>query len=298
MIMAIIQQNSELSDRFYIFPVDDAEIRREHKLDCAAARARGSNCRACSALTKKGKSCPFYADRCRAGVWFCHLHDPQGTYQQQWHGNGHRKPAAPHTHHHTAHYWRKMQQRADPDANTSSTIAAAIPSLTHRRIRLWTDGACHGAPGPAGIGCVLRTPEGASIDRLYRYIGLSTCNIAEYKALVQGLELCLDYGAREVEALTDSNIVANRVSGKWEKPPMEHLRPYLAKVRLLAARLDRFAIYWIPREQNIVADALATLGAGLADRADKRLMAKLSHEELTELVRGPGLGTLFAAAGA
>ncbi len=61
---------------------------------------------------------------------------------------------------------------------------------------LWTDGAARGNPGPAGIGAILKTPEGEVIIAEGQYVGETTNNVAEYKALLLGLERALEHGVR------------------------------------------------------------------------------------------------------
>ena len=73
--------------------------------------------------------------------------------------------------------------------------------------RLHTDGAARGNPGPAGIGVVLIDPHGQVAEQLARYIGTATNNVAEYTALIAGLERALARGARPRDVYSHSQLV-------------------------------------------------------------------------------------------
>src|SRR5438034_10338768 len=96
------------------------------------------------------------------------------------------------------------------------------------RATLHTDGASRrkgGEPtGPAGIGGVLRSESGAVEGEVARGIGVATNNVAEYTALIEGLQMALDSGVTHLEVYVDSPVVAGHlVNG--HKPKPDHLRP-------------------------------------------------------------------------
>ena len=97
------------------------------------------------------------------------------------------------------------------------------------------DGGARGNPGPAAIGVVVSTPEGEVLDELAERIGVATNNVAEYRALLRGLERAAALGASEVEVVNDSELVAKQLNGayKVKHPAMKPL--YLRGDRRAAA---------------------------------------------------------------
>jgi ribonuclease HI len=83
--------------------------------------------------------------------------------------------------------------------------------------------------------------------------------MAEYEALLRGLQKAIEYGAKDAIAYTDSLLVANQVVGTY-RINNNTLRQYAAQVRKIMSNFDHFAIQYIPREQNRIADKLAKNG--------------------------------------
>ncbi len=132
------------------------------------------------------------------------------------------------------------------------------------RARLHTDGGARGNPGPAGIGAVLFDPDGNVIGELAEGIGAATNNVAEYTALVEGLDLALRKGVTDVEVFMDSELVVSQVKGLW-KIKNERLRALAAKAQSLLSKFDSFTLEHVRREQNADADALANQGMDKAE---------------------------------
>lgn len=122
-----------------------------------------------------------------------------------------------------------------------------------------TDGGARGNPGPAGIGVVLRDEHGEVIAEIGRGIGLATNNVAEYEALIAGLEVALEQGVTDIEILVDSDLVVQQLGGNW-KIKNERLRSLAVTARSLMNRFDRAHIGHVRRAQNTRADRLANLG--------------------------------------
>ncbi len=131
------------------------------------------------------------------------------------------------------------------------------------RASLYTDGGARGNPGPAGIGVVLRDESGEVIGEIARGIGEATNNVAEYTALIAGLELALDKGVREVEIYMDSELVVSQLLGRW-KIKKDTLRPLAVKARALMGRFDSVSLSHVRRELNADADRLANQGMDAA----------------------------------
>ena len=123
---------------------------------------------------------------------------------------------------------------------------------------LHTDGGARGNPGPAGIGVVLRDPDGNVIAEQARAIGETTNNIAEYTALIDGLTLALDKGVTEVEVHLDSQLVVSQVNGEW-KIKNDRLRSLAVRARALMGRFESARLSHVRREENAGADRLANM---------------------------------------
>ena len=95
------------------------------------------------------------------------------------------------------------------------------------------DGGARGNPGPAAIGVVISDDEGELLDELARRSGPATNNVAEYRALLRGVERAAELGARELELVNDSELVAKQLSGayKVKHPAMSPL--YLEAIAAL-----------------------------------------------------------------
>lgn len=124
------------------------------------------------------------------------------------------------------------------------------------RGRLHTDGGARGNPGPAGIGAVLFDPDGNVIGELARGIGNTTNNVAEYMALVEGLEMALAKGVTDIEVFMDSKLVVFQVKGEW-KIKNDRLRSFAAKAQILLSKFDTATLAHVRRENNADADKLA-----------------------------------------
>jgi probable phosphoglycerate mutase len=122
-----------------------------------------------------------------------------------------------------------------------------------------TDGGARGNPGPAGIGVVLRAGNGDPIATVARGIGVATNNVAEYAALIEGLELALAHGVDDIVVRLDSELVVNQVNGAW-KIKDEKLRPLAVRARALLDRFARSEVSHVRRADNAEADGLANEG--------------------------------------
>ncbi|MEA2300472.1 MAG: ribonuclease [Solirubrobacteraceae bacterium] len=117
------------------------------------------------------------------------------------------------------------------------------------------DGGSRGNPGPAAAGAVLRTPDGNLVAEASRTLGRATNNVAEYRALLLGLERARELGAREVEVINDSELVAKQVTGRY-KVKHADMKPLHAQARAALAGFERWSIRSVPRAENVDADAL------------------------------------------
>ena len=125
-----------------------------------------------------------------------------------------------------------------------------------KRAVLYADGACRGNPGPGGSGAALVNEEGHVVAEAMRHLGHSTNNVAEYTALIIGLEDAWRHDVEDLEIRMDSKLVVEQMNGKWRVRDAK-LRPLADRARELLARFPKWRIRHIPRDQNAVADLLA-----------------------------------------
>ena len=132
----------------------------------------------------------------------------------------------------------------------SSADAQAVAQVV-----VHVDGGARGNPGPAAIGVVVSTRDGEVLDEYAERIGVATNNVAEYRALLRGVERARALGASEVEFVNDSELVAKQVNGAYKvKHPA--MKPLHAEAITALRAFDRWTIRSVPRAQNARADAL------------------------------------------
>ena len=123
------------------------------------------------------------------------------------------------------------------------------------KARLSTDGGSRGNPGPAAYGFVLESEDGHVLAAHGETIGVATNNVAEYRALIAGLERALAADVTELEVVSDSELLVNQMRGDY-KVKNEALRVLVAEAHDLADRLDRVTYTAVRREHNELADRL------------------------------------------
>jgi ribonuclease HI len=117
------------------------------------------------------------------------------------------------------------------------------------------DGGSRGNPGPAAVAAVATDPSGEVLAERSATIGEATNNVAEYRALLLGIDLAKELDADEVEFVGDSMLIVEQVRGKW-KVKQEHLRPLHTKVRDELRDLGSWSIRHVGRDENERADEL------------------------------------------
>jgi ribonuclease HI len=133
------------------------------------------------------------------------------------------------------------------------------------KARLSTDGGARGNPGPAAYGYVLETDEGQLLAAHGEAIGTATNNVAEYRALIAGLEKAVELGVDELEVISDSELLVKQMRGEY-KVKNEALRDLWTQAGGLADELRSVRYKAVRREHNELADrlvneALDALGA-------------------------------------
>jgi ribonuclease HI len=130
---------------------------------------------------------------------------------------------------------------------------------------VYFDGGARGNPGPAAIGAVVLDASSEPPTRLAAVserIGETTNNVAEYRALIAGLEAASATPSHAVKVRGDSKLVIEQVAGRW-KVKQPHLRPLCDRARDLLAGYDRVDLAHVRREFNGDADALVNAALDL-----------------------------------
>ena len=123
------------------------------------------------------------------------------------------------------------------------------------KVVLNVDGGARGNPGPAAIGVVVASPQGDVLEEVAETIGVATNNVAEYRALIMGLERAHALGANEVEIINDSELVAKQLTGAYKvKHPA--MKPLHAEAIAALRGFDSWRVRSVPRAQNARADEL------------------------------------------
>jgi len=131
------------------------------------------------------------------------------------------------------------------------------------RLVVNVDGGARGNPGPAAVAAVVATPDGEVIERTGELIGEATNNVAEYRAMLLGIERARALGAREVELIGDSELIVRQLRGEY-KVKDRNLAELHRRARAALAELERWSVRNVRREHNAEADRIVneTLDAG------------------------------------
>ncbi len=134
------------------------------------------------------------------------------------------------------------------------------------RVVVHVDGGARGNPGPAAVAAVVSEPGGAVLAERGVAIGEATNNVAEYRAVLLGLELAGELGASEVEVVNDSELIARQIEGRY-KVKHAGLKPLHAEAKRALGAFEAWQVRSVRREANTRADALVN---ETLDRAKRR----------------------------
>ena len=135
--------------------------------------------------------------------------------------------------------------------------------MKSKRLYLFIDGAARGNPGPAGIGVVIQDEHKKKVKEFYKYIGEATNNIAEYNALIYGLQEALMLHADEVIVSVDSELVAEQLNGAY-RVKSQNLKTLFDQALHMLSSFKHFEVRHIEREGNRDADRLANKAINLS----------------------------------
>jgi len=133
---------------------------------------------------------------------------------------------------------------------------------------LAVDGAARGNPGAAGCGAVIYDAHGSVVKELSRYLGHATNNVAEYEALLMGLEALTAMGVKKIGVQSDSELLVRQLNGQY-RVINKKLLPLFERVRELLRGFEHFRIVHVRREANQLADRLANKGIDDALQTNK-----------------------------
>jgi ribonuclease HI len=123
------------------------------------------------------------------------------------------------------------------------------------RVTVNVDGGSRGNPGPAAIGVVLRNGGGEVLEEVGERIGETTNNVAEYRALLKGIELAAAHGATDLELIGDSQLVVRQVEGRY-KVKNAGMKELHEQVKRALRDFDSWSIRHVRRAENADADRL------------------------------------------
>ncbi|MBN2452824.1 MAG: ribonuclease HI family protein [Candidatus Omnitrophica bacterium] len=135
--------------------------------------------------------------------------------------------------------------------------------MKSKRLHLYADGGSRGNPGPSGIGAIILDSDKRKLKEIFRYIGEATNNVAEYNALICGLEEASALGATDIVIYLDSELLVKQLNGEY-KVKDTNMKTLFDKALSLLKRFTSFEIRHIAREKNKDADKLVNKAINLA----------------------------------
>jgi ribonuclease HI len=123
------------------------------------------------------------------------------------------------------------------------------------KVVVHVDGGARGNPGPAAAACVVTSVEGKTLGEHTLLLGTATNNVAEYRALLLGLECARELGASDVAVVGDSELIAKQVQGLY-KVKHQAMRPLHQQAMAALGGFEDWSISTVPRARNARADAL------------------------------------------
>jgi ribonuclease HI len=149
-------------------------------------------------------------------------------------------------------------------------VGKSLHNHAAMKVIVHVDGGARGNPGPAAAAAVLRSPEGDLLDEATQLLGSVTNNVAEYRALLLGLQRARELGADEVEVIGDSELIAKQVLGIY-KVKHPDMRPLHLDAMQALRGFASWSIRTVPRAQNADADALVNAALDQAAASSRGL---------------------------
>jgi ribonuclease HI len=145
-----------------------------------------------------------------------------------------------------------IEQHLDDPQTADTSLPEAIGGTVH----LFSDGGSRGNPGQAAIGCILEDPIRGTVLREYAAaIGVETNNVAEYRALIEGMKLARTYHPNHLICHLDSELVVRQLNGQYQVK-VASLQTFYDEVKALMSEFPHVTFTHVPRADNFRADAL------------------------------------------
>ena len=119
----------------------------------------------------------------------------------------------------------------------------------HSKLKIYSDGGARGNPGPAAIGILICDAKDEILEDHMETIGDTTNNVAEYTAVIVGLELAKKIGGEEIEYFVDSQLVAKQLSGEY-KVKTPHILTLFKRAKTQMAHFKKIRFTHVPREHE------------------------------------------------
>ncbi|MCF7820063.1 MAG: ribonuclease HI family protein [Candidatus Pacebacteria bacterium] len=123
---------------------------------------------------------------------------------------------------------------------------------------IFCDGGARGNPGPAGLGVAIYDKDKNILEQMSEYLGVTTNNQAEYRAVLKAIERVKELGASKLTFYLDSELIVKQMSGEYRVKNKELLPIYL-KIRQLILNFEKVDFFHVRREANKEADRLANI---------------------------------------
>jgi len=128
--------------------------------------------------------------------------------------------------------------------------------MENNKFIIFCDGGSRGNPGPAGLGAVIYDDKKHVLAELYKYLGETTNNQAEYRAVLTAIKKAKELKGQELEFYLDSELIVKQMSGEY-RVKNKDLLPIFMEIRKYILEFKSVHFSHVPREQNTEADALA-----------------------------------------
>ncbi|XP_057545841.1 uncharacterized protein LOC130824839 [Amaranthus tricolor] len=135
--------------------------------------------------------------------------------------------------------------------------------------KLYVDGSS--TQSASGAGLLIMSSAGVRMERAVRFEFAASNNEAEYEALLMGLRICYEAGAKNLSAFSDSQLIVGQVNGEFEAKD-DSMKMYLQQVKEFVQKFDKFTLEHIPRSQNAQADSLAKLASSAETSAARDII--------------------------
>lgn len=142
------------------------------------------------------------------------------------------------------------------EALAGKEVEEAKPDFIGGTLHLFSDGGSRGNPGQAAVAAILEDPVHGRVLKEYKdRIGIETNNVAEYRALIEGLKMAKNYQPNRLICHLDSELIVRQLNGQYQVK-MPTLKPYYDEIQELVSEMPDVVFTHIPREDNYRADAL------------------------------------------